>query len=126
MLGMTIGYYSKKTMELVSKDSCALSESTKHDSFIYSREKYAHSSFQPFCTPPCIHLVSCFIVQLFGSRKLIYKQKCYANNILWYKLPNKKLLIVYGTNFHCNAMTAMKIIETSILRPLLPNKLVGQ
>jgi hypothetical protein len=38
----------------------------------------------------------------------------------------KKLLIVYGTNFHCNAMTAMEIIETSILRPLLPNKLVGQ
>jgi hypothetical protein len=52
MMGMTIGYYSKKIMELVTKDSCALPESIKHDSFIYSREKYAYSSFQPFCNPP--------------------------------------------------------------------------
>jgi hypothetical protein len=36
------------------------------------------------------------------------------------------MYVVYNTNFHCNALTAMKIIETSILRPLLPNKLVGQ
>jgi hypothetical protein len=67
MMGMAIGYYSKKIMELVTKDSCALSESIKHDSFIYSRKKYAYSSFQPFCNPPCIHLVSCFIVPIFGS-----------------------------------------------------------